>query len=652
MPAPVLLTRGARHLLHAARLPVWAATRNAASGAAPSTAAAIAEIPRERIRNFGIIAHIDHGKSTLSDRLMQACGVLPENAPDQFLDGLEVERRRGITIKAQTCSMVVRSQRDGKNYLMNLIDTPGHADFCYEVSRSLHACQGAVLLVDVSQGIQAQTVSTFQQAFHADLEVLCALNKCDLPHIDAHQKGEVKAAISELCGAPIDQVLEVSGKSGMGVAGLLEAIIERIPAPTGEPTSPFKALLFDMFYDIHKGVVLLAAVRNGEIKKGSKVFCSFSKRTHTVIECGILYPKLFQLERLGSGQVGFIVLGVKDIRSFRVGETIWADGAQKQPGSEDFPGFRPSRPMVYAGIFPEELGDGERLEVAMQRLLLTDASVESKRDVSAVLGSGFRCGFLGLLHLEVFKERLLSEYNVAVMATSPTVPYRVTYSNGTVEVLETAADFPTPPAAQPKSVEEPLVQATIVVPRTLVPAVQQLCYEKRGVQGAIEPLDNLGNKVLMTWTMPMAEVIVDFHSRLLSATHGYATFDYEPGDYQVVDLVKIVVVLNSEEVEALSFLALRDSATEVAGKYLAKLAQMIPPAQFEIGLQAKVGGKVVAKSKVKMIWRSNINADHSIAGDPNRKMMIANRQKEGKKKLREISNVRIPPEAFIAMVKL
>jgi len=394
------------------------------------------------------------------------------------------------------------------------------------------------------------------------------------------------------------------------------------------------------------------AVRDGEIKRGSKVYCSYSGKAYTVAHIGLLYPDLFPLDKLSGGQVGFVTVGAKDIRGFRVGETIWADGAQKREGASNFPGFRPSRPMVYAGIFPEAVGDGEKLDVAMHRYLLTDASVESKRDVSPVLGAGFRCGFLGLLHLDVFKERIFSEYNVPVLATSPTVPYRVTYANGTTETLETASEFPTPPLAPPKMVEEPLVHATIVVPRDLVAPVQQLCYEKRGRELEMEPLDNMGQNVLLKFELPMAEVIIDFFNRLQSTTHGYATFDYEPAGYQEVDLVKICLRLNGEMVETLSFLALRDYASTAAAKFLAKLVTMIPPQQFEVGVQGVVGGKVVAKNRVKAIRREVIQKDHSIAGDPNRKKMILERQKEGKKRLREIAKVQVPPEAFVAMVKL
>lgn len=611
-----------------------------------------AKIPRSRNRNFSIIAHVDHGKSTLCDRLLQATGVIPADAPDQFLDGLEVERSRGITVKAQTCSMLVKSQTDGEDYLLNLIDTPGHVDFSYEVSRSLRACQGAILLVDAVQGVQAQTVSTFHQAFHADLEVLCALSKVDLAHA-LTVKEEVKNQMAALSGAPLHEVLEVSGKTGLGVPELLEAIITKIPPPPGEQSEPFKALLFDAYYDNHRGVVLLIAIRDGEMKRGGRVYCSYSKKTFTVQELGMLYPSPKPLDHLRSGQIGFVTVGARDIRGFRVGETIWADGAQKR--GTDFEGFRPAQPMVFAGIFPEAVGEGEKLDAAMQRLLLTDASVEAKRDISPVLGAGFRCGFLGLLHLDVFRQRLQSEHGVDVLATSPTVPYRLHLQNGGVTVVEHAGDYPSPPAMPPKRVEEPLVNATIVVPRDLLPAVRQLCLERRGVETSVEPLDNAGDRMLLNWELPLAEVIVDFFDRLQAASHGFATFDYEPGGFAEVDLVKVSVKLNGELVDALSFFALNDRSSEVAKKFLDKLAQLIPSQQFDIGLQGVVGGKVVAKARIKML-RKDVVAQkilaHGHSGDPSRKARLLERQKEGKKKLREINKVQVPPEAFIAMVKL
>jgi len=571
-------------------------------------------------------------------------------AREQFLDGLEVERSRGITVKAQTCSMIFKSETDGQDYLLNLIDTPGHVDFCYEVSRSLTACQGAVLLVDAVQGVQAQTVSTFHQAFHADLEVLCALSKVDLEHA---QKDDVKKQLEGLCAVPVDEVIEVSGKTGQGVPALLEAVIARVPPPPGESEAPFKALLFDAYYDSTRGVVLLVAIRDGELKKGGRIYCTYSKKSYSVQEIGILYPGPKPLDVLRSGQIGFIMVGAKDIRSFRVGETVFADGAQK--AGEPFPGFRPAQPMVFAGIFPEAVGDGERLEAAMQRILLSDASVESRRDISPVLGAGFRCGFLGLLHLDVFRQRLGSEHGVEVLATSPTVPYRLELASGEIVVVEHAGDYPSPPALPPKRVEEPLVTATIVLPREMVPAVQQLCLERRGEELAVEALDNTGERVLLRWQLPLAEVITDFFDRLQATTHGFATFDYEVTAYSEVDLVKVSVRLNGDAVDALSFFALRDRSSDVARKFLVRLAELIPQQQFDIGLQAVVGGKVVAKERIKQL-RKDVVAQkilcHGHSGDPQRKQKLLDRQKEGKKKLREISKVQVPPEAFVAMVKL
>lgn len=611
---------------------------------------AAASIPRSNNRNFSIIAHVDHGKSTLCDKLLQACGVIPADAREQYLDGLEVERARGITVKGKTCSMVFRSERDGQNYLLNLIDTPGHVDFCYEVSRSLQACQGAVLLVDAVQGVQAQTVSTFRQAFEANLEVLCALSKIDLEHA---QKAEVKEQLSGLCGVPKEEVLEVSGKTGAGVQSLLEAIVARVPSPPGDPSAAFKALLFDAFYDNHRGVVLLVAIRDGRLPRGGRIFCSYSQRSYSVQDLGILHPLPTSLEHLRSGQIGFITVGARDIRSFRVGETVWGDGAQKV--GEAFPGFRRAQPMVFAGIFPEAVGDSERLEVAMQKLLLTDASIESRRDISPVLGAGFRCGFLGLLHLDVFRQRLLVEYGIAVLATSPTVPYRLELSNGQEVFVEHAGDFPSPPALPPKRVKEPIVLATIVLPRDMVPAVQQLCHERRGQEDALEPLDNTGERVLLKWRLPLSEVIIDFFDRLQAITHGFATFDYAMCDYAEVDLVKIDVRLNGEAVDALSFFAIRAAASDVARQFLDKLAELIPQQQFDVGLQAMVGGKVVAKARIKQM-RKDVVAQkilsHGHSGDPNRKNKLLEKQKEGKRRLREVAKVQVPPEAFVAMVKL
>jgi len=604
----------------------------------------------ERNRNFSIIAHVDHGKSTLCDKLLQACGVIADNAQEQFLDGLEVERSRGITVKGKTCSMLYTSKKDGQTYLLNLIDTPGHVDFCYEVSRSLNACQGAVLLVDAVQGVQAQTVSTFHQAFDADLEVLCALSKVDLEHA---MKDEVKDQLSSLCAVPTEEVLEVSGKTGQGVPDLLEAIIEKVPPPVGDKSASFKSLLFDAYYDSTRGVVLLVAVKDGELKSGGKIYCSYSKKNYVVHELGILHPDPKAGDKISAGQIGFIVVGAKDIRSFRVGETVWADGAQK--GGTNFPGFRPAQPMVYAGIFPEAVSDGEKLEHAISRLLLTDASVESRRDISPVLGTGFRCGFLGLLHLDVFRQRLYSEHGVEVLATSPTVPYKLHMHDGSTVVVEHAGDFPSPPEMPPKLVEEPMVSATIVLPRDMVPSVQMLCIERRGEEVSSESMDNTGSRVLLKWSLPLAEVITDFFDKLQAITHGFATFDYEMEGYQEVDLVKVTLRLNGDPVDALSFFAIRDNATTIARKYLVKLAELIPQQQFDISIQAMVGGKIIAKERIKPL-RKDVVAQkimsHGHSGDPNRKHKLLEQQKEGKKKLREISKVQVPPEAFVAMVKL
>jgi len=437
------------------------------------------------------------------------------------------------------------------------------------------------------------------------------------------------------------------------VPELLEAIIQKVPPPAGSETAPFKALLFDAYYDARKGMVLLVAVKDGELKRNSRIFCSYSGKSHVAIDMGILYPNLRSLDRLRSGQIGYITVGARDIRSFRVGETVWVDGSQKS--SEPFPGFRPAQPMVYAGIFPEAVGDGEKLEAAMQRLLLTDASVEARRDISPVLGSGYRCGFLGLLHLDVFRQRLETEHGVAVLATSPTVPYRLTFANGKVVTVEHAGDFPSPPEMPPKEVEEPLVIATIVLPRSLAPALQMLCIERRGTELSVESLDNAGERILVRWKLPLAEVVMDFFDKLQAVTHGFGTVNFEPAGYQSVDLVKVSVKLNGELVDALSFFALNDKSSDVARRFLEKLAELIPAQQFDIALQAVVGGKVVAKARIKQLRKDVIAQkilSHGHSGDPGRKKQLLDKQKEGKKRLREIANVQVPPEAFIAMVKL
>jgi len=426
-----------------------------------------------------------------------------------------------------------------------------------------------------------------------------------------------------------------------------------VPPPPGDDNNKFKALLFDAYFDSQRGVVLLVAVRDGVLKRGQRIFCSYSKRFYPVNDLGILYPNPRPLDGLRCGQIGFLTLGARDIRGFRVGETVWAEAPAKD--DENFPGFRPAQPMVFAGIFPEAVGDCERLDSAIQRLLLTDASVDARRDISPVLGAGYRCGFLGLLHLDVFRQRLSTEHGVPVLATSPTVPYRLELQGGKVVVVEHAGDYPSHPALPPTRVEEPLVRGTIVLPREMVPSVQQLCLERRGEEEGVEALDNAGERMLIRVRLPLAEVITDFFDRLQAATHGFATFDYELCGYSEVDLVKVCIRLNGEIVDALSFFGIRDRATDTARRYLAKLAELIPQQQFDIALQAVVGGKVICKERIKAL-RKDVVAQkilsHGHSGDPTRKAKLLDRQKEGKKKLREVAKVQVPPEAFVAMVKL
>eukprot|EP00386_Alphamonas_edax_P000886 GDKI01002694.1.p1 GENE.GDKI01002694.1~~GDKI01002694.1.p1 ORF type:complete len:718 (-),score=150.91 GDKI01002694.1:54-1943(-) len=597
------------------------------------------EIPMENIRNFCIIAHVDHGKSTLSDRLLQATNTIPKDSASQFLDNLEVERQRGITIKAQTCSMFFDNPKDNKRYLLNLIDTPGHADFQYEVSRSMTACQGAVLLVAACEGVEAQTVANFYQAYMKNLHIIGCVSKVDMPNSTVEQ---TKDAIHKLTDIPRDELLCVSGKTGAGVQELLEKVCETIPPPEGDRTKTPKMLLFDSWYDLVKGVVLLVAVKDGSVKRGDKLMAYQSNKMLDVHEVGLLHPTMQTTAKLQAGQVGYICANLRQTRDVRVGDTLFDHRHIGTP----FPEFKPARCMVYAGIYPEYVADMERLTTAMQRLTLTDAAIESKAEVSDALGHGFRCGFLGLLHMDVFKQRLEAEHGVRVLITTPTVPYKVTLHKGEEIMVEKAEDYPEPSSI--KKIEEPIVNATIIVPQDCAPEVAQLCIERRGVQVSYEMMD--GKKVMLQYKMPLMEVILDFFDKLLSMTRGMATYDYEPIGYQEADIVKVNMKLNGEQVDALSFLTLRDKSHEQGTKFCQRLAKLIPPSQFEIAIQCFIGGKIVAKEKIKAL-RKDVTAK-CYGGDMSRKMKLLERQKEGKKRLREICDVQVPPEAFLELLKI
>ena len=600
------------------------------------------DFPPSRIRNFAIIAHVDHGKSTLSDRLLQKCDVIPAGSREQYLDSLEVERTRGITIKAQSCSLVFKDPRDKSDYLLNLIDTPGHVDFHYEVSRSLAACDGVLLLVDAVQGIQAQTVSNYYLAKGLSLSLIGCLNKVDVPYAAIDESA---MSLEKLTSLPAAGFARVAGKTGVGVDHLLERIVDDIPCPTGNAKGLLRLLLFDLWYVEGRGVVLLVKVADGELTRGDQLVCKESNETVSALEIGVLHPSFVPTESLKTGQVGYICGNIRSISKWRVGETL----ARVKDVSRvtAFPGLSPAVPMVFAGVYPELPEDFSKLEVAMQRLMLTDASVVSHRETSPALGFGYRCGFLGLLHLDVFRQRLLAEYGVHAMITSPSVPFKIIDNRDNERVISTAADWPEVP---PKEVFEPQVLATIITPSSHAPAIQRLCLDQRGEIVAYDQVDD--TRTILKFNMPLMEILVNFFQDLQALSHGYASLVYEPSGYRPAQISKVVVKLNGECIEPLSFLARRDSARESGMEMAARLKEVIKPHGFDIPIQICIGGKVILREKIKANGSSGIQGDHSLAGDPSRKLKIMQRQKEEQKRLREISNVKLPPEAFLQVLKL
>ncbi|PFH37597.1 putative GTP-binding protein lepA [Besnoitia besnoiti] len=602
-----------------------------------------------RVRNFSIIAHIDHGKSTLSDRLLESTGTICRGSKAQFLDSLEVETARGITVKAQTCSLLYAHPDTGEDYLLNLIDTPGHSDFSHEVTRCLTACQGAVLLVDGLQGIQAQTIAHFRRARQQNVErLIVAVNKVDLAAVP-EQFSTVKASIAVLTGEHEDNVLAVSAKTGQGVDNLLKAIAEKVPPPEGNEAAPVKALVFDSWFDAKKGIVLLVALKEGVLKPGATLVAAHARKTVQVKDVGILHPFMTPTNALRAGQVGYICSNIKRAQDACVGDTLFP---QNHVG-EALPGFGPPKCTVYAGVYPEAVMDYEKLQVAIGRLLLTDPAVEAKPEVSAALGQGFRCGFLGILHLDVFKERLKTEHDVSVLVTCPTVPYEVTPKKKGEKKLtvQSASDFPD----YFERVEEPMVEATLIVPQKAVPAIQQLCMEKRGEELKYELLASAGadakeSRVILVYKIPLAEVILDFFDKLQALTSGLISFDYIDAGTAPADIVKVGFRFNGERVDALSFLAQRDRAREQGIKYTQRLAKLIPQHQFEVVIQCILNGKVIAREVVRAAKKDVLSKCYG--GDMTRKMKLLEKEKERKKKLRSISNVRVPPEAFFQLLKI
>jgi GTP-binding protein LepA len=594
----------------------------------------------ERIRNFSIIAHVDHGKSTLADRFIQICGGLEaREMQEQVLDSLELERERGITIKAQSVTLYYTSKRDGHRYQLNLIDTPGHVDFSYEVSRSLAACDGALLVVDATQGVEAQSVANCYTATELGLEVVPVINKIDLPSADpARVIQEIEAVI----GIPADDALKVSGKTGEGVEDLIEQLIERIPAPKGDANAPLQALIIDSWFDNYVGVVTLVRVVNGTIKAGDKMRVMSTGRAHLVDKVGRFTPKSVPARELGPGDVGFVIGGIKEIDGAPVGDTITLE---KHQAAEPLPGFKQVKPRVFAGMFPIVSDDYDKFRDALSKLRLNDSALHYEPEVSGALGFGFRVGFLGLLHMEIVQERLEREYQMDLVTSAPTVVYEVTTTDGAVISVDNPAKLP--PVDKIEELREPIILANILVPPDHVGGVLQLCADKRGVQ---KKMLYLGTQVSLQYELPLAEVVLDFFDRLKSTSRGYASFDYDFSHFQPAPLVKLDVLINGDKVDALALIVHKDSAYERGRQLVDKMQELIPRQMFEVAVQAAIGSHVIARATVKAL-RKNVLAK-CYGGDISRKKKLLEKQKEGKKRMKNIGQVEIPQEAFLAVLKV
>jgi GTP-binding protein LepA len=591
------------------------------------------------IRNFSIIAHIDHGKSTLSDRLIQLCGNVPDREmKEQILDSMDIERERGITIKAQTVRLDYRA-KDGKTYQLNLMDTPGHVDFAYEVSRSLAACEGAVLVVDASQGVEAQTLANVYKALENDLEILPVLNKVDLPSADADR---VKQQIEDVIGLDASHAIPISAKTGENVDAVLEAIVERLPSPKGEPNAPLKALLIDSRYDAYLGVVVLVRIIDGKLKKGQKIKLMASGGAYQVERVGIFRPKQEMLPELGPGEVGFFTAAIKEVADTRVGDTVTDE---RNPTPQALPGFKPVQPVVFCGLFPLDAAQFEDLREAMSRLRLNDASFTYEAETSAALGFGFRCGFLGLLHLEIITERLEREFDLELITTAPSVIYHVYLGDGSRLEMHNPADMPAEDRID--RIEEPWIEATILVPDDHLGAVLKLCQDRRGRQ---KNLTYVGSRAMLIYELPLNEVVFDFYDRLKSISRGYASFDYHMRGYEPGDLVKMSILVNAEPVDALSVIVHRARAESRGRAMVEKLKELIPPHLFQIPIQAALGGRIIARETIRAL-RKDVLAK-CYGGDITRKRKLLEKQKKGKKRMRQFGQVEIPQEAFIAALKM
>ncbi|MDW8314254.1 MAG: translation elongation factor 4 [Rhodovarius sp.] len=597
------------------------------------------DTPLARIRNFAIIAHIDHGKSTLADRLIQATGALSEREmTDQVLDSMEIERERGITIKAQTVRLSYTA-KDGQTYVLNLMDTPGHVDFSYEVSRSLAACEGSLLVVDASQGVEAQTLANVYQAIDAGHEIVPVLNKIDLPAADPER---VKQQIEEVIGLPADDAVMISAKTGLNIDAVLEAIVTRLPPPKGDPEAPLKALLVDSWYDSYLGVVVLVRVKDGRLRRGQKIRMMSTGASHVIDQIGVFTPKMQPVDSLGPGEVGYLTAAIKTVADTKVGDTITDD---RRPASEPLPGFKPSVPVVWCGLYPVDADDYEKLRDSLAKLRLNDASFHYEPETSAALGFGYRCGFLGLLHLEIVQERLSREFGLDLIATAPSVVYKVTKTNGEVIDIHNPADMPD--GSVVRSIAEPWIKATIFVPDDYLGPVLTLCNERRGRQ--VE-LTYVGNRAMVVYRLPLNEVVFDFYDRLKSVSRGYASFDYQMDGYEEGDLVKISILVNGEPVDALAFMAHRSQAEKRGRAICEKLKELIPRQLFKIPIQAAIGGRIIARETISALAK-DVTAK-CYGGDITRKRKLLEKQKEGKKRMRQFGKVEIPQSAFIAALKM
>ena len=594
----------------------------------------------KNIRNFSIIAHIDHGKSTIADRLIEYTGTLSEREmEDQVLDNMDIERERGITIKSQTVRLDYKA-KDGQDYELNLIDTPGHVDFTYEVSRSLAACEGALLVVDATQGVEAQTLANVYMALDNDLEIIPVINKIDLPSADPER---TKHEIEDSIGLDTSNAVLCSGKTGIGIPEILEAVVNYVPAPEGDENAPLKALIFDSYFDSYKGVIAHIRVMQGHIKKGMKLKMMATGKTFEVTDVGCFKPQPVDIGELDTGEVGFVAGSLKDVRDVRVGDTITT---ADRPADEALPGYRGVTPMVYCGLYPVDSADYDNLKDALEKLQINDAALVFEPETSAALGFGFRCGFLGLLHMDVVQERLEREYNLKLITTAPTVIYHVYKTNG--EMVEVSNPSELPPTTEIEHIEEPYVKATVIVPSDYVGAVMEISQEKRGEYKSMDYLDT--NRVMITYHIPLNEIIFDYFDRLKSATRGYASLDYELADYKESKLVKVDILLNGEPVDALSTIVHKDRAAARGRALAAKLKEIIPQQMFEIPIQAAIGSKVIARENVRA-RRKDVLAK-CYGGDISRKRKLLEKQKEGKKRMKAVGSVEIPQEAFMAVLKI